>query len=136
VTIQAGDGGGALSCFLSMFKRNSATGKIPIDVTFDGVPDKTSIRYSYPHLAGVPKAIRERSANNPAIRSRSWCETRLKNCRDPGRVREAPEKEKFGILRSAQQHAPEGVRALDHRSQEEETRKARFEKAIMMLKQR
>src|SRR5262245_5580316 len=66
--IQEGEGGGAFIFFpFDVQKEFGTKGKIPIDITFDGVPDKSSlIRYGYPqHLAGVPKAIREQIGKQP-----------------------------------------------------------------------
>ena len=60
--IEAGSGGGAYVIFpYDVEKEFGTKGKIPIDITFDGVPDKSSLmRYGSPqHLAGMPKAIRE-----------------------------------------------------------------------------
>ena len=66
--IQAGEGGGAFVFFpFDVQKEFGTKGKIPIDITFDGVPDKSSLmRYGYPqHLAGMPKAIREQISKQP-----------------------------------------------------------------------
>ena len=140
--IQAGDGGGAFVFFpFDVQQEFGTTGRIPIDVTFDGVPDKSSlIRYGYPqHLAGVPKAIREKIGKRPG----DHVEVVVRKDEAPRTV-EVPEEfakrlEQEQLLAFfealSNTHRKEYVRWITE-AKKEETRKARFEKAIVMLKQK
>jgi bifunctional DNA-binding transcriptional regulator/antitoxin component of YhaV-PrlF toxin-antitoxin module len=140
--LQAGDGGGAFVFFpFDVQKEFGTKGKIPIDVTFDGVPDKSSLfRYGYPqHIAGVPKAIRDEIGKNPGdhIEVVVWKDETPRTLEIPDDFKKRLEKEKllpfFEELSNT--HRKEYVRWITE-AKKEETRKARFEKAIAMLKQK
>jgi len=140
--IQDGEGGGAFIFFpFDVQKEFGTKGKIPIDVTFDGVPDKSSlIRYGYPqHLAGVPKAIREQIGKNPGdhIEVVVWKDDTPRVVEVPEEFEKRLEKEKlltfFETLSNT--HRKEYVRWIAE-AKKEETRRARFEKAIKMLKKK
>jgi hypothetical protein len=140
--IQEGDGGGAFIFFpFDVQKEFGTKGKIPIDVTFDGVPDKGSlIRYGYPqHLAGVPKAIREEIRKQPGdhVEVVVWKDDTPRTVDIPEEFQKRLEKEKllafFETLSNT--HRKEYVRWITE-AKKEETRKARFEKAIALLKKK
>lgn len=140
--IQDGEGGGAFIFFpFDVQKEFGTKGKIPIDVTFDGVPDKSSlIRYGYPqHLAGVPKAIREQIGKNPGdhIEVVVWKDDTPRVVEVPEEFEKRLEKEKlltfFETLSNT--HRKEYVRWITE-AKKEETRRARFEKAIELLKKK
>src|SRR5213083_2478181 len=66
--LQPGRGGEAYVFFpYDVEKEFGTKGKVPVQATFDGVPDKGSLfKYGYPqHLLGLPKAIRERIGKAP-----------------------------------------------------------------------
>ena len=110
-------------------------------MTFDGVPDKSSlIRYGYPqHLAGVPKAIREQIGKQPGdhVEVVVWKDETPRTVEIPEEFAKRLKKEKllpfFEALSNT--HRKEYVRWITE-AKKEETRKARFEKAIVMLKQK
>jgi bifunctional DNA-binding transcriptional regulator/antitoxin component of YhaV-PrlF toxin-antitoxin module len=140
--IQDGEGGGAFIFFpFDVQKEFGTKGKIPIDVTFDGVPDKSSlIRYGYPqHLAGVPKAIREQIGKNPGdhIEVVVWKDDTPRVVEVPEEFEKRLEKEKLLTFFEAlsNTHRKEYVRWITE-AKKEETRRARFEKAIEMLKKK
>jgi bifunctional DNA-binding transcriptional regulator/antitoxin component of YhaV-PrlF toxin-antitoxin module len=140
--IQAGDGGGAFIFFpFDVQKEFGTKGRIPIDVTFDGVPDKSSlIRYGYPqHLAGVPKAIREKIDKQPGdhVEVVVWKDETPRPVEIPEEFAKRLEKEKLLAFFEAlsNTHRKEYVRWITE-AKKEETRKARFEKAVVMLKQK
>src|SRR6185436_5398122 len=98
--IQAGDGGGAFVFFpFDVQKEFGTKGRIPIDVTFDGVADKSSlIRYGYPqHLAGVPKAIREQIGKQPGdhVEVVVWKDEAARVIEIPDEFKKRLEKEKL-----------------------------------------
>jgi hypothetical protein len=140
--IQEGDGGGAFIFFPFDVQREFGTkGKVPIDITFDGVPDKSSlIRYGYPqHLAGVPKAIREQIGKGIGdhVEVVVFKDETPRIVEIPEEFEKRLEKEKlltfFESLSNS--HRKEYVRWITE-AKKEETRKARFEKAIGMLKKK
>src|SRR4051812_4612749 len=66
--IKAGDGGGAYVIFPFDVQREFGTkGKVPINVTFDGEPDRSSLfRWgTLEHLIGIPKALRDKIKKQP-----------------------------------------------------------------------
>ena len=140
--IQAGDNGGAFVFFPFDVQREFGTkGKIPIDITFDGVPDKSSLmRWGFPqHLAGMPKAIREQINKQPGdhVEVVVWKDEAPRVIEIPDDFKKRLEKEKllefFEALSNT--HRKEYIRWLTE-AKKEETKKARFEKAIVMLKQK
>jgi len=140
--IQAGDGGGAFVLFpFDVQKEFGTNGKIPIEVTFDGAPDRSAlIRYGYPqHLAGVPKAIREKIGKQPGdhVEVVLWKDETPRTVEIPEAFAKRLEKEKLLAFFEALSHThrKEYVRWISE-AKKEETRKARFEKAIVMLKQK
>ncbi|MEP7308398.1 MAG: YdeI/OmpD-associated family protein [Acidobacteriota bacterium] len=140
--IQVGEGGGAFIFFpYDVQKEFGTSGRIPIEVTFDGVPDKSSLmRYGYPqHLAGVPKAIREKISKQPGdqVGVVVWKDETPRTVEIPDEFAKRLKKEKILAFFEALSHThrKEYVRWITE-AKKEETRKARFEKAIVMLKQK
>jgi len=140
--IQAGEGGGAFIFFPFDVQREFGTkGKIPIDITFDGVADKSSlIRYGYPqHLAGMPKAIREQlgKAVGDHVEIVVWKDEAPRTVEVPEEFQKRLEKEKLLTFfeELSNTHRKEYVRWITE-AKKEETRRARFEKAIEMLKKK
>ena len=140
--IQAGDGGGAFIFFpYDVQKEFGTKGRIAIDVTFDGVPDKSSlIRYGYPqHLAGVPKAIREKIGKQPGdhVEVELWKDETPRTVEIPEEFVKRLETEQLLAFFEALSHThrKEYVRWITG-AKKEDTRKARLEKAIVMLKQK
>ena len=140
--IQAGDGGGAFIFFPHDVEKEFGTkGRIAIDVTFDGVPDKSSlIRYGYPqHLAGIPKAIRDTIGKQPGdqVEVVVWKDETPRTVEIPEEFARRLEKEKLLAFFEAlsNTHRKEYVRWITG-AKKEDTRTARLEKAIVMLKQK
>ncbi len=140
--IQEGEGGGAFIFFpFDVQKEFGTKGRIPIDITFDGVADKGSlVRMGYPqHLAGVPKALREKIGKQPGdhVEVVVWKDETPRTVEVPEEFQKRLEKEKlfefFETLSNT--HRKEYVRWITE-ARKEETRKARFEKAIALLKQK
>lgn len=138
--IQAGDGGGAFVFFPFDVQREfGSKGRIPVEMTFDGVPDKGSIcRYGYPqHLLGVPKAIREKIGKGPGdhIEVALWKDEEVRTVEVPAEFQQRMEKENLLPFFEAlsYSHRKEYVRWVTE-ARKEETRQARFEKAIELLK--
>ena len=66
--IEKGDGGGAFIFFpYDVEKEFGTKGKIPVKVTFDGVPYEGSLfKYGFPqHLVGLLKDIRKKIGKQP-----------------------------------------------------------------------
>lgn len=138
--IQEGDGGGAFIFFPFDVQREFGTkGKVPVEGTFDGVAYKESIfRYGYPqHLLGVPKAIRDQIGKNPGdhIEVVLWKDEEVRTIEVPAEFQKRMEKEKLLTFfeKLSHTHRKEYVRWITE-AKKEETRQARFEKAIDLLK--
>ena len=138
--IQAGDGGGAFVFFpFDVQKEFGTKGKVPVSGTFDGVSYKESIfRYGYPqHLLGVPKAVREQIGKGPGdhIEVALWKDEEVRTIEVPVEFQKRLEKEKLlpFFEKLSYTHRKEYVRWITE-AKKEETRKARFEKAIELLK--
>jgi hypothetical protein len=140
--IQEGDGGGAFIFFpFDVQKEFGTKGRIPIDVTFDGAADKGSlVRMGYPqHLAGISKAIREQIGKQPGdhVEVVVWKDETPRTVEIPEEFQQRLEKEQllafFETLSNT--HRKEYVRWITE-AKKEETRKARFEKAIALLKKK
>jgi hypothetical protein len=138
--IQEGDGGGAFIFFPFDVQREFGTkARVPVDATFDGVAYKGSLaRYGYPqHLLGVPKAIREEIGKGLGdhIEVVLWKDEEARTIEVPPEFQKRLEKEKllpfFEELSFS--HRKEYVRWITE-ARKEETRKARFEKAIDLLR--
>jgi hypothetical protein len=138
--IEAGDGGGAYVLFpYDVEKEFGTKGKVPVKATFNGVPYRGSlIKYGQPlHMLPVLKAIREQTgtATGETVEVRVWKDNDLRTIEVPAHFKSAMKKE--GILAFFEHlsytHRREYCRWISE-AKREETRLARLEKAIEMLK--
>lgn len=140
-TIQEGRGGGAFIFFPHDVEKAFGTkGRVPVRVTFDGVPDRTSlVKYGYPqHLIGVPKAIREEIGKEvgDAINVVLWRDEETRTVEVPAEFKNLMEREKVlpFFEKLSFTHRKEYCRWITE-ARKEETRARRVAKAIEMLKQ-
>ena len=140
--IEAGDGGGAYVLFpYDTWKEFATNGKVPVKATFNGVPYAGSlIKYGHPlHVLGMPKAIRDQTGKCPGdtIEVVVWKDEAVRIVEVPARFENLMKKE--GLLpvfkKLSYTHRKEYCRWIAE-AKKEETRKARFEKAIVLLKQK
>jgi hypothetical protein len=138
--IQPGDGGGAYVFFPFDVEREFGTkGKVPVEGAFDNVPYKGSIfRYGFPqHLLGLDKAIREKINKGPgdSVEVVLWKDDAERRLEVPPEFEKRMEKEKLLPFFEALSytHRKEYVQWITE-AKKEETRRARFEKAIELLK--
>ena len=138
--IEAGDGGGAYILFPYDAEKEFATkGRVPIKATFDGVPYTGSlVKYGQPqHMLGLLKSIREQIGKGPG----ETIEVTIQKDEEERVVEIPPAFEKLlqkeGLLPAFEKlsytHRKEYCRWLTE-AKREETRLARLEKAIAMLK--
>ena len=138
--IEGADGGGAYVLFPYDTKKEFATrGKVPVKVTFDGVPYAGSlIKYGHPlHVLGMPKAIREQTGKAPGdtVEVVVWKDEEVRILAVPAPFENLMKKE--GLLpvfeKLSYTHRKEYCRWIAD-AKKEETRLKRLEKAIEMLK--
>jgi hypothetical protein len=138
--IEAGDGGGAYVLFpYDTGKEFGTKGKVPVKVSFSGVPYRGSlIKYGKPlHVLGVPKAIREQIGKGPGetIEVVVWKDEEERTVEVPAQFENLMKKE--GLLsvftKLSYTHRKEYCRWITE-AKKEETRMKRLEKAIEMLK--
>jgi hypothetical protein len=138
--IQAGEGGGAYVVFpFNTEKVFGTNGKVPVHVTFDGVPVRTTLfRYGPPqHLLAVAKAIRDQIGKKPGdnVEVVLWKDEEVRTIEVPGELRKRMEQEKllpfFESLSFT--HRKEYCRWITE-AKKEETRQNRLTKAIEMLR--
>ena len=138
--IAAGDGGGAYILFPYDTEKEFATkGRVPIKATFDGVPYTGSlVKYGQPqHMLGLLKSIREQIGKGPG----ETIEVTIQKDEEERVVEIPPAFEKLlqkeGLLLAFEKlsytHRKEYCRWITE-AKREETRLARLEKAIVMLK--
>src|ERR1700744_584137 len=138
--IKAGDGGGAYILFPYDTEKEFATkGRVPIKATFDGVPYTGSlVKYGQPkHMLGLLKSIREQIGKGPG----DMIEVTIQKDEKERVVEIPPAFEKLlkkeGLLPAFEKlsytHRKEYCRWITE-AKLEETRLARLEKAIAMLK--
>ena len=138
--IEAGDGGGAYILFPYDTEKEFATkGRVPIKATFDGVPYTGSlVKYGQPkHMLGLLKSIHEQIGKGPC----DTIEVTIQKDEEERVVEIPPAFEKLlkkeGLLPAFEKlsytHRKEYCRWLTE-AKREETRLARLEKAIAMLK--
>ena len=138
--IEAGDGGGAYILFPYDTEKEFATkGRVPIKATFDGVPYTGSlVKYGQPqHMLGLLKSIREQIGKGPG----DMIEVTIQKDEEDRVVEIPPAFEKLlqkeGLLPAFEKlsytHRKEYCRWITE-AKREETRLARLEKAIVMLK--
>jgi hypothetical protein len=139
--LEAGDGGGAYVLFpYDTGKEFGTKGKVPVKVTFDGVPYAGSlIKYGNPlHMLGVLKTIREEIGKGPgdAVDVVLWKDEGARTVEVPAQFENLMKRE--GLLSAFEKlsytHRKEYCRWITD-AKKEETRSRRLEKAIEMLKQ-
>jgi bifunctional DNA-binding transcriptional regulator/antitoxin component of YhaV-PrlF toxin-antitoxin module len=139
-TIKAGERGGAFIFFpFDTEKEFRTKGKVPVNVTFDGVPDKSSIfRYGYPqHILAVPKAVREEIGKNPGdtVEVMLWKDEEVRTLEVPPELQKRIEQ--HNLLQFFESlsytHRKEYCRWISE-ARREETRESRLTKAIEMLR--
>jgi bifunctional DNA-binding transcriptional regulator/antitoxin component of YhaV-PrlF toxin-antitoxin module len=138
--IQEGERGGAFVFFpFDMMREFGTKSKVAVNVTFDGEPDKSALMpYGYPqHMIGVPKALREKIKKKPGdyVEVAVSKDETVRTVEIPPDFQRRMEKEKILTFFEglSYTHRKEYVRWITE-AKKEETRKARFEKAIELLK--
>jgi uncharacterized protein YdeI (YjbR/CyaY-like superfamily) len=139
--IEAGRGGGAYVTFpYDVEKEFGTKGQVPVKVTFNGVPDVSSlVKYGSPqHILGVHKAIREKIGKGPGdtIEVELEKNTEERTVEVPADLQALMKKEKLlpFFEKLSYTHRKEYCRWITE-AKKEETRTRRLEKAIQMLKQ-
>jgi len=138
--IEAATGGGAHVFFPYDTEKEFATkGRIPIKATFDGVPYTGSlIKYGHPqHMLGLLKGIREEIGKGPGdvVDVVIWKDEEVRTVEVPAEFQKLMKKEKLlsffeGLSYT---HRKEYCRWITE-AKKEETRAARLEKSIVMLR--
>jgi hypothetical protein len=139
--IEAGRGGGAYVFFpFDAEKEFGTNGRVPIKVTFDGVPGGTSslMRMGHPqHLIGVHKATREEIGKQPGdtIEVVLWKDDAVRTVEVPAELQKLLEREKLlpFFEKLSYTHRKEYCRWITE-AKKEETRANRLAKAVEMLK--
>ena len=138
--IQAGERGGAYIVFPFDTERTFGTkGKIPVEVTFDGVHEKTNMfRWGFPqHLIGMSKAIREQIGKKPGdfVEVALWKDEAARTIEIPLELKRRMEQEKLlpFFENLSYTHRKEYCRWISE-AKKEETRQSRLTKAIEMLR--
>jgi hypothetical protein len=138
--IESESGGGAYVLFPYDTEKEFATkGKVPVKATFDGVPYSGSlIKYGHPqHMLGVLKSIREQigKGSGDTIDVELWQDEAPRVVEIPAAFKALMKKE--GVLpffeALSYTHRKEYCRWITE-AKREETRSARLEKSIAMLK--
>jgi Domain of unknown function (DUF1905)/Bacteriocin-protection, YdeI or OmpD-Associated len=139
--LEAGDSGGAYVLFPYGTEKEFATkGKVPVKATFDGVPYAGSlVKYGQAqHMLGVLKSIREQIGKAPGdiLDVVLWKDVEPRTVEAPAPF--AARMKKEGLLSFFEElsytHRKEYCRWITE-AKKEETRVARGEKAIAMLRQ-
>jgi len=139
--IKAGDGGGAYVLFPYDVEAEFGTkGKVPIKATIDGVPYAGSlIKYGDPqHMLGILKAIREQIEKGPGdvVEVEVSKDEQVRTLKVPAHFERLMKEQ--GVLKFFEglsyTHRKEYCRWVTE-AKREETRAARLEKAMKMLKE-
>jgi len=139
-TIHPAPGGGAYILFpYDVEKEFGTKGKVPVNVTFDGVSDRSSLmKYGHPqHMVGVAKAIRTQIGKQPGdtVEVQLWKDEEIRTVEVPDELQKLMKKE--GVLpffeKLSYTHRKEYCRWITE-AKKEETRLNRLAKAIEMLK--
>jgi hypothetical protein len=140
-TIEEGRGGGAFVFFpYDVEKEFGARGRVPVKVTFDGVPYTGSmVKYGSPqHVIGIGKEIREQLGKRPgdAVNVVLWRDEEVRTVEVPPEFKKRLEQEKLMPVfdKLSYTHRKEYCRWIIE-AKKEETRVTRLAKAIQMLKQ-
>jgi hypothetical protein len=137
--IKAGMGGGAYVVFPHDAEKEFGTkGKVPVNVTIDGVPDKGGLfRMGLPHhILGVPKAIRSQIGKGPGdtVAVVLWRDEQPREVTVPPEF--AARMKKAGVLPFFQElsftNRKEYCRWISE-AKKDETRERRLAKAIELL---
>lgn len=138
--IEAGEGGGAGVFFpYDVEKEFGTRANVPVNATFDGVPYRGSLANCGPgpHTLGLLKAIRAKIGKGPGdvVEVVVWKDDEVRVVEIPPAFKALMKKE--GVLAAFEKlsytHRKEYVRWLTE-AKKEETRQARLEKSIQMLK--
>jgi len=139
--IGAGDGGGAYVLFpFDVEKEFGTKGKVPVQVTFNGVPYAGSlVKYGRPqHVLGMPKAIREHTGTGPGdtVTVELWKDEAERTIEVPAAFQEAMQRHRVRPIfdRLSFTHRKEYCRWISD-AKKEETRVARIAKSIHLLQQ-
>jgi Bacteriocin-protection, YdeI or OmpD-Associated/Domain of unknown function (DUF1905) len=138
--IEPGDAGGAYVLFPYDTEKEFATkGKVPVKVTFNGVPyTGPLIKYGKPlHVLGMPKAIRVKIGKGPSdtVEVVLWKDEEVRTVEVPAQFQSLMKKE--GLLpvfkKLSYTHRKEYCRWITE-AKKQETRLRRLNKAIEMLR--
>jgi uncharacterized protein DUF1905/bacteriocin resistance YdeI/OmpD-like protein len=137
--IKGGRGGGAYVVFpYDVEKEFGTSGKVPVDATIDGVPEKSSLmRMGMPqHILGVAKAIREKIGKKPGnvVKIVLWKDDAPREVAVPPELQ--ARMKKAGVLAFFESlsftHRKEYCRWITE-AKKEETRARRLDRAIELL---
>ena len=137
--IREGRGGGAYIVFpYDAEKEFGTNGKVPVDSTIDGVPDKSALmRMGLPHhILGVPKAIRDKLGKKPGnvVKIVLWKDDVPREVAVPPELQ--ARMKKAGVLPFFESlsftHRKEYCRWITE-AKKDETRARRLDKAIELL---
>jgi hypothetical protein len=138
--IQEGRGGGAFITFPYDTEKEFGTkGRVPVKVTFNGVPETASLmRMGLPeHLVGVAKAIREKLGKKPGdlLDVVLWKDEEVRTVEVPPALQKAMKEE--GLLAFFEKlsftHRKEYCRWITE-AKKEDTRDRRLRQSIEMMK--
>jgi len=137
-TAKVGSGGACIYFPYDVEKEFGTRGRVPVNVTFDGVPYKGSlVKYGAPqHMLGILKGIREQIGRGPGdtIDVVLWKDEEERTVEIPPAFKKVLKSE--GLLAPFEKlsytHRKEYVRWIEE-AKKEETRQNRMAKAITML---
>lgn len=139
-TIQSAGGGGACVLFPYDVEKEFATkGRVPVKVTFDGVPYSGSlVKYGQPqHMLPILKAIRAQIGKGPGedVQVELWKDEEERTVELPAEFKRLLKKEGLlaGFEKLAFTHRKEYCRWITD-AKKEETRANRMAKAVTMLR--
>jgi len=138
--IQEGERGGAFVFFpYDVEKEFGTKGRVPVKVTFNGVPDTTGlIKYGHPqHILGIHKAMREQIGKDPGdvVEIELWKDEEERKLEVPVALQKLLKKE--GLLPAFEKlsytYRKEYCRWINE-AKKGETRERRLAKAVEMLR--
>jgi hypothetical protein len=134
----AGDGGACILFPYDVEKEFGTRGRVPVKVTFDGVPYSGSmVKYGRPqHMLGILKGIREQIGKQPGdpVKVVLWKDEEVRTIEIPADFAARLKKEKLlaSFEKLSYTHRKEYIRWITE-AKKEETRSRRLEKAVEML---
>jgi hypothetical protein len=134
----AGDGGACILFPYDVEKEFGTLGRVPVKVTFDGVPYSGSmVKYGRPqHMLGILKGIREQIGKQPGdtVKVVLWKDEEVRTIEIPADFADRLKKEKLlaSFEKLSYTHRKEYIRWITE-AKKEETRTRRLEKAVEML---